>query len=273
MIPFRGITVAVGEWYARTLEICLRRNMRHMTECLVITTPRDELVKEIAGKVPGVRVYETDDFYAHGAHFNKGLCIERGFDVLGRDGWLMVWDSDCLWPDEMPLGELRTDTLYGARRRMLADPAAWTPDLDWRTCPMMADGGPIGFAQLFHADAPCLRDRRPWYDVSFAHAGGGDAYFMDLFPRDKRRGLPLSVLHLGERDRSWFGTSPEAREIMSAFVIRNGWRRRPYHDPEAARRVGEIVERVEVPGYEPSAYELPFVRRAKAQKADQQSHG
>jgi hypothetical protein len=27
--------------------------------------------------------------------------------------------------------------------------------------------------------------------------------------------------------------------------------------------VGEIVERVEVPGYEPTRFELPFVRRAR----------
>ncbi len=264
MPAIRGLTVSVG--YGSLLAITLIRNMRHLTSCLVITSPEDEHTQEVARSVPGVTLSITNAFTRHGAFFNKGLSIEEaGFDVMGRHGWTLIWDADCLFPDVLPLGQLRPDTLHGCRRRILEDPLKWTPGLDWSTCPLSRDGGPVGYFQLFDANAQALANRRPWYDVSFAHAGGGDAYFCQLWP--KRVVLPFDVLHLGPRDTNWFGTDEAARQVMTAFVLRNGWRRaRPNIDPSVAEAVGEIVERVDVPGYAPSGYELPFVRRAQQQE-------
>jgi len=266
MPAIRGLTVAVGEWYARTLEICLARNMRHLTECWVITTPQDEAVKAVARSVPDVHIHETNDFTSHGARFNKGLCIETCFDVMGRHGWILIHDADILFPPALPLERLHPDRLHGCRRRTLDDPTAWRPDLHWHLCPQVRDGGPIGFFQLFHADAPDLSGRRPWYDVSFAHAGGGDAYFMQMFHLHRRTMLPMEVLHLGPIDTHWFGTDAAARDTMAAFVHRNGWTRAmATSDPTAKDRVPSIPERVAVPGYEPSNFELPFVRRSRDQ--------
>jgi hypothetical protein len=73
------------------------------------------------------------------------------------------------------------------------------------------------------------------------------------------------VLHLGPKDSHWFGTGPEAQDMMRAFIVRNGWA--PSHpgvDLSADNRVGPLVERVEVPGYPPSNFELPFVMRHRA---------
>lgn len=266
MPEIRGIVTSVG--YAPQLSMTLTRNLRHLTEVIVVTSPDDEETKAVARSVPSVRLFETDAFTRHNAFFNKGLAFEEAWDHFGRDGsqWL-IFDADILFPDEVDWGPMLPDVLYGCRRRMVADPSAWTPDADWRKFPMMADGGPVGFAQLFHADAPNLKDKRPWYDVSFAHAGGGDAAFLDSFPPSKRKVLPIEVLHFGERDRTWFGTDDKGREIMKAFIIKNGWgRSRRDIDPEIVNRVGEFIERVEVPGYEPSKYELPFVRRANARR-------
>lgn len=268
MPAIRALTVAVGEWYARTLEICLVRNMRHFVECLVITAPEDEAVKRVALSVPGVRLYETNDFYAYGAHFNKGLCIEKGFDVLGRDGWLAVIDSDILLPDSLPLELLQPGRLYGANRRILENPGHWHPGFDWRHAAPTVDGGPVGFFQLFHAEDPHVRDKRPLYDVSFSHAGGGDAYFMAHWPKPRHQVLPVEVLHLGPRDKHWFGTTPGAVDTMDAFVIRNGWTRAAGKaDRAALGRVGEIRDRVEVPGYAPTNFELPFVQRQRERSA------
>jgi hypothetical protein len=230
-----------------------------------VTAPGDPSVA-VARSVPGVDVYETDKFFQFGAKFNKGWSLESGFDVMGRHGWLAVWDADILWPDSLPLSDLRPTTLYGARRRILDDPTAWHPALDWRALPLRRDGGPIGFTQIFHADAPSLRGKRPWYEVSFSHAAGGDDYFMRHFAPDRRRVLPIEALHLGPCDRHWFGCDAEGKELMAAFVKRNGWRRATEGlPPEAGAGVGEIVERVDVPGYEPTGYQLPFVRRAQAE--------
>jgi hypothetical protein len=60
-------------------------------------------------------------------------------------------------------------------------------------------------------------------------------------------------LDVGVTTRPWFGTSPEATDMMVAFVICNGGTRAAQRaDPTSSQRVGAIVERVEVPGYEPT---------------------
>jgi hypothetical protein len=258
----RGITISIG--YAECLEITLVRNMRHFARCVVITSPEDEATQRVARSVPGVQLVITDAFRRYGARFNKGLCFEEAWDTVGRDGWWLIWDADILLPDAIPTEHIQPDQLHGARRRLLkAGPAYWRPDLEWDRYPVHRDGGPIGFFQLFHADA--IAGKRPWYDVTFSHAGGGDAYFMTHWPRHKLCVLPMEVLHLGDNDRNWFGVDPEGQDLMAAFVIRNGWTRAAAkHDARAIERVGEIVERVEVPGYDPTGFELPFVARAKA---------
>ena len=99
--------------------------------------------------------------------------------------------------------------------------------------------------------------------MSFAHAGGGDAMFLEHWHPSKRVVLPFDVLHLGRTDVNWFGCDQQGRDMMAKYCIENGWRGPARkHSPEAAARAGPIVERVQVPGYEPSSFQLPFVRRA-----------
>lgn len=264
MPAIRGLTVAVGEWYASTLATCLPLNLRHLVECFVVTKPGDPCA-EVARGWPGVHVLETDAFTRHGARLNKGLAIEELLSAMGRHGWICIHDADILFPDSVPWHMLRPDCIHGAKRRILADPSRWSPEFQWRTCPLHPDGGPIGFFQCVHADAPALAGQSYWYDPTFAHCGGGDARFLSLFPPDKRVMLPLEVLHLGPVDTNWFGCTPEGRDMMARFVTENNWRRAMrHHDPAAAKRAPEPPHRVEVPGFAPSSYELPFVRRAKS---------
>jgi hypothetical protein len=248
--------------------------MRHLTKCLVVTSPDDERTREIATSVPGVKVFETDAFTRHGARFNKGLAMEEGFRAMGREGWIWIFDADILFPDSIPLHLLKPGKLHGARRRILKDPTKWTPDLNWRECELSRDGGPIGFTQIFHADDPAIKDRPQWYDVSFTHAGGGDAYMLTHWPKNNRVVLPMEVLHLGPTDLNWFGTSAEGRDMMAKFVTENGWHRAMKNfTHDAVARSGEIAQRVSVPGYEPTGYELPFVRRHQARQGDQHPPG
>lgn len=237
--------------------------MRHLTSCLVVTAPGDPC-GDVARAVPGVGVFETDAFTRHGARFNKGLAMSEGLDVLAPDGWCLIHDADILFPDVLPLDRLRPDTLHGARRRVLDDPAKWHPGLDWNTCPVWRDGGPIGFFQCWHAADPAVKGKRPLYDVSFGHAGGADAAFLARWPRQKLTVLPLEVLHLGPTDSHWFGCDPAAVDLMARFVTENGWRRAASKfTPEQVARAGEVPHRVDVPGYGISDFDLPFVRRAR----------
>src|SRR5213075_151207 len=111
------------------------------------------------------------------------------------------------------------------------------------------DGGPVGFLQIFHGDAPDIRDRRPWYDVSFPHAGGGDEYFMYLFQARNRSVLAIDCLHLGKPATGWFGLDDERRGMMKRFISHytwfGGWTRTQAGRAEPpAWTDGEIVERV-----------------------------
>lgn len=270
MPAIRGLTVAVGDWYARTLEICLPRNMRHLVSCHVITKPGDPCL-EVARSVPGVHVVETDAFTRPGVNgevpkFNKGLAVEEaGFDVMGRHGWIFILDADVLLADALPFERLDPRKIHGMRRRVLEDPNRWHPGFDWNLAKKHPDFAPIGFAQLFHADAPALAGKRPWYDVSFPHAGGGDAAFLDHFPSADRVMLRSECLHLGPVDSHWFGWDQESKDLMARYVTENNWARAmKNHDPGAASRAGKLPGRISVPGYPESTYELPFERRAKA---------
>src|SRR5262245_59406044 len=128
MIEIRGITSCVG--YAALLEVTLPRNMRHFSECLVVTSPDDHATADGVARVAGARLHQTDAFTRHGAFFNKGLAFEESWDVLGRSGWILVHDADCLLPEELSLGQVRAGWLHGARRRILEDPSRWHPGLE-----------------------------------------------------------------------------------------------------------------------------------------------
>lgn len=261
----RGITICVD--YAPLLAMTLRANMRHFAECLVVTSPEDRLTQELAGSIPNVRLHVTDAFTRHGAKFNKGLAMEEGFDVLGREGCILIWDADILLPDRIPLEMCRPDFLHGARRRIVKDPLAYNPEAPWRTYPYAQDGGPIGFFQLFHAEDTAVFGRRPWYNVNYPHAGGSDAQFLEHWSNAKRVVLPCDCLHFGEPDRNWFGTDALGRDMMSVYAHRMEWRRALKHaDPTAVQRVEHLPERVDVPGYPTSEYRMPFERRAENAK-------
>ena len=248
----RGIVVCVN--YSDLLKITLPRNARHLSEVLVVTHPDDEATQAVVKTVANAAVFATDAFYRHGAHFNKGLAMEEGFEVLGRRGWTLIHDADVILPDDLRLDiGLRPGYLYGMRRRLLHDPGLWRPELDWSKCPISADRVIAGYFQLFDASHPCMQ-KQPWYDVTFAHAGGCDGYFQSRWGYDKKVWLPTYCLHLGERDQNWWGRAtwsldgqPPAvnQAAMNRYLASKGWH---------GKRGPKVDEHVEVPGHTPTGY-------------------
>lgn len=249
----RGLVVCVG--YDDLLYLTLPRNLRFLDECVVITAPHDEKTKAICRQFRNVRVLQTDAFYRPDSTgkvpaFNKGLAVEEGFDFLGRDGWILVWDADTLLPEnfaeEMPIDTLNPKCLYGCHRRILNDPTQWGPEFDWNQAPVTIDRCIPGYFQLFHADAPGLNSERvngipprPWYNRTFSHCGGCDYYFEHHWLKRDRIKMPFYVLHLGPRDTNWHGRvsnrldgeTPEnrdaARDQQERFLRHRGWAGRP----------------------------------------------
>lgn len=254
----RGVCVSVN--FGDLLAITLPHNAKFVSEVLVVTTADDHETQAVVAKVPNARCFITDAFYRHGAHFNKGLSIELAFDEFGRHGWIWIHDADIMLPDDFSWPEpMNIGTLYGCRRRFIEDVTQYRPDMDWSKLPMVPDADRCsGFFQCFHADDPQLAER-PWYDVTFNHAGGGDGYLDSRFPRSHTRILNVDALHLGPWCSSWFGrtytrldgTMPEqadvAKELQEQYVAHKNWNgtTRPYCG---------FNERVEVPGAKPSNF-------------------
>lgn len=228
MIAIKGITVCVD--YDDLLAITLPRNMRHLTECVVVTTPEDVRTQRLVESVPDARCHVTDAFTRNGERFNKGAAIEEAFDSLGRNGWILVHDADTLLPDRLAVESVKPTKLYGARRAILDDPSRWRPGFKWDSLPVSGETGTPGYFQLFHADA--MSRFKQWYGVESDHAGIGDAVFAMKFP--DREWLNSKVLHLGPRDVNWFGrasarldgaagklTQADAESLFRS----SGWRR------------------------------------------------
>ena len=256
--PIKGIVVCVG--YDDLLTLTLPRNLKHLSSCLVVTSKTDQRTRDLVKSV-GCELYQTDAFTRHGARFNKGLALEEGFDVLGRSGWIMVWDADVILPSPTlaPMGDLQVGKLYSARRHILTEPKQWSEHLNWSKVHIHNDKLFPGYFHLFNADDPVLV-QRPWYDVTFSHAGGGDGYFQSRWkPEDKIR-FPWNVMHLGPIDTNWHGRATdrtdgqpvdgqqESKAMQDVYVRAKGWVRGGIRRP--------VQEHVEVPGYLPTDFKV-----------------
>lgn len=253
MEDIKGIVVCID--YSDLLSITLPRNISHLSECLVITSPDDhdtqQLVKSMSESMANVDCLITNAFYRYGAHFNKGLALEEGFNLLRRDGWILIWDADIVFPDPMPLPELEIGKLYSPHRRDLIKVDTFSDELEWHHLPKHYDRGFWGYYQLFNAADPALAGKDPWYEITFTHAGGSDNYFQSHWSPTNKVRPDFEVLHLGPSNRNWFGrvtghsipqhVAIERSELQLALHQSNGW--------EKGGQVGPCNDRVSVPGY------------------------
>jgi len=260
----RGITVCVD--YDDLLQLTLPQNLQFVSEQWVVTSPTDDRTQKLLrDKFPAVKVFVTDAFTRYGASFNKGLAMEEAFTAMGRDGWILIWDADTVFESRLFSGfvgvaRFSKDILYGCRRLILTDPTIYEADpaAAWRQAVRTDDTDIPGYFQLFNAAAPQLKGREFWYDPTFAHAGGGDAYFHSLWSVKRKRRLPILVLHLGPRDCNWFGrvsarvdggdVAGEGRQEVELAALRKfqGWR--DIHRGKHKNADGKVLDRVSVPG-------------------------
>lgn len=199
-----AITVCVD--YDDLLKITLATNRRFFDRYLVVTSMTDARTAEIAYSY-NCSVYKTDAFYLNGAAFNKGLAMEEGFDLLGRDEWICILDADILLPVKCDFSEINNpEMLYSPRRHMIEDlneikKGPWSFD----QFPVKEEYEHAGYCQFFHGQSPWIKHVRPWYSVNWKHAGGCDSDFQKLFPRKFRQRPSWNVAHLGTDFKNWCG--------------------------------------------------------------------
>jgi hypothetical protein len=251
-MEINAVTTCCG--YDDLLAITLPRNLRHVASVTVVTSPEDTKTQELSRRFERVRCHVTDAFTRHSAKFNKGLALELAMQAM--TGWILIIDADTLLPDDFRIPYLHPSCIYGCRRRILDDPREYRDGLNWQRYPVCRDRDIYGYFQLFNSECPYIHER-PWYDVHFTHAGGCDAYFVSRFPADRKVWLPQRVLHLGPRDRNWFGRCTERLDVepvtqtqdeMEALLRSKGWHRPRTEEP--------INDRIQVPGYKDTGFEL-----------------
>lgn len=227
----RAITICVD--YADLLAVTLPWNRHNFTEWMIVTTPEDQQTIQLASE-HSCQVYTTRSFYDNGAHFNKYLAMEEGFDVLGREGWLCILDADVLIPKGVDHTHYRIGNLYGPRRRMLQDPTGNIqkkinkPWIGYKIDGFVAQFP--GYCQIFNVDDPRLGPP-PWHETDWKHCAGGDARFQDKWEHRHKIRTPWEVLHLGPKDVNWCGrsshyvdgtvpqNSKELRDLSKAAVL------------------------------------------------------
>lgn len=283
MIPIRGLVVCVG--YDDLLALTLWPNMRHLAECVVVTSPDDERTGGVARGVPGVRVFETDAFTRPDAdgvrpRFNKGLAAEEALDWMGREGWVLSWDADTIFPDSPPFDLVRPGRLHGMHRVVLEDARRYAGPESWGLARPQKDDPGVGYFQLFHADDPAVRGSRPWFEPTFAHAGGCDEFLAQHWPPARRVMLPATCLHLGPVATNWYGRASarldgqegadaaENLRAMDALIKRFDWHwARPGLDMAALEDDGTTPHRLAIPGCGPTGFEIPFAASAPSRRA------
>jgi len=199
----KSIVVSVD--YHDLLAITLPKNSQHFEKTLVVTAPHDEKTIRTAEQIPNVEVLKTDAFYQLGATFNKGCAMEIGLRRLGKDGWIVVWDADTLFPDSIDIPDKQIGKLYGARRKV-AHNKHWLNFSALEDESFYPDEGEIpGYFQMFHAEDPVLKNRDIWYPVDWKHAGGCDSYFQMPWEPQNKIWADFWVIHYGEPGKTWHG--------------------------------------------------------------------
>ncbi len=205
----KAMTVCVE--YDDLLAITLPQAQKHFDEIIVVTSPTDIRTIQYC-KESGINIYATDAFYRNRTSFNKGLALEEGFDIIGREGWICIFDSDIVMPDILPLPALQVGKLYSPFRKIVTNIHTFNPhNKDWSEYYRFPDLELAGYFHLFHADDPAIFLKRPWYGTNWKHAGGCDSHFMSYWKEENKIRLQFDVLHLGETEVNWHGRTTAMR--------------------------------------------------------------
>lgn len=200
----QALTVSVN--YADFLE-CIAPNVKHFDRWLVVTHESDLRTQEVCRRW-GMEVLLSRRLYEGGAAFHKAAALNEGLEVLDKEAWVAVIDSDILLPhdfrERLNAQELLPDCLYGLGGRRicrtlhefstLAAAEPWADNLIYTTFV-------IGYFNLFH-----LSGERNRYPESVSDdASTYDVVFSDSFPASQRRYLPFVCLHAGDASQNWRG--------------------------------------------------------------------
>jgi Glycosyltransferase like family 2 len=230
-----AVIVCVG--YGDFLAATLPENLPLLDDVVIVTSPDDEETRAVCRKHSVHHVISND--HRRDGPFNKARMIQRGFDQIGGQDWVLHLDADIVLPRKFrkyaEWAHVDEQSIYGADRcnltgwdewqRLKHYAGAW--DNHAHECghwfhPKFPVGSrwvskihgyvPIGFFQMFHGSAMIehgyhLRN----YPLQHGDAARTDVQFALQWDRRKRQVLPeVVVLHL-ESETSALGANWKGR--------------------------------------------------------------
>lgn len=201
MDKIEAIIICVN--YSDFLGLTLKENEKHFDHIVVITDTNDKSTPEVCKPYKDkITCLATNAFYTNGAKFNKGLCINFGFQVLKHKEWIFNLDSDILLPYGFKYNFLNMSGLtgkeyfYGFRRYDIPTQEDYIEYLNGANISKytLYRGSGYGYAAAFHYKSKT---------------------FQKMF--NETNGFPYPV---------WFKNGSE-----SDWVFRNAWGERVFSPP------------------------------------------
>ena len=272
-----AVTVCVG--YGDFLAATLPENLPLVDDLVVVTSPDDEETRAVCRKHNVFHILSED--YRRGGPFNKARMINRGFDQIGCQDWILHLDADIVLPRQfrrlVDWANLDERVLYGADRQRIIGWDEWqafkqyvdrwdnhTHEMGWwfhPKYPMMCrlvsslhGYTPIGAFQLFHASELIqYNSHQRRYPTDHGDAARTDHQFALQWDRRNRALFPeVVVLHLesepGTHGANWSGRTtkrfgPELK-LVEDHAGPSGTSRIPSRrDRNPIRRVIRIASR------------------------------
>lgn len=241
MIPIEAVSVCIG--YGDFLAETARWNRSLFLRWVIVTSPDDKETHRVC-HANNLDVLITEDFIRNGVGpddggvFNKGRCIQRGFEAISAKGWVLHVDADIVIPPEfhesLRMVHLDERKIYGCDRMMVVGWDAWNKikGSGYRQhgyhCYTMPHEGtklgnrwtsphdgyvPIGFFQLMHGSRLATPDQGIWvrpYPNHHGYAARADVQFGLQWDRRQRELIPeLLVWHLASEvatlGKNWNG--------------------------------------------------------------------
>jgi Glycosyl transferase family 2 len=259
-----AVTICVG--YGDFLAATLPENLPLVDDLVVVTSPDDDETRAVCRRHSVHHVLSED--HRRGGPFNKARLIQRAFDQISAQDWILHLDADIVLPRRfrplLEVAHLDERFIYGADRCDLSGWEEWQRlkqhagswDNHAHECghwfhPIYPVGSrwvsslhgyvPIGFFQLFHASQMIqggYHVRR--YPTAHGDAARTDVQFALQWDRRNRQVVPeVITLHLSS-DKSPIGANWQGRTTPRFGPAATAERREPHrprphhhhhHDP------------------------------------------
>jgi hypothetical protein len=207
-LRLEAIVACVG--FDDLLDVCLKANMPHVDNMVVVTKESDHLTRKVASK-HGAQCVITDLYTKNGKTFNKGAALTQGLQATQYHGWKLMLDADIVLPSHFRRvlfnnTDLDKYAIYGADRvnviglneleRLMKEGQTegnylrmppLTRAIEKRVLHELYGYVPVGYFQLFFGDKQ--------YVWSKGTAEYDDVLFAVQWPGRQRHILPTAVVY------------------------------------------------------------------------------